>query len=325
MAGEPLDLHEVSTLMNYERASTEPRFRHAKLRELALDGAFDTRVSLPSGVWGSQENHPVKRGFIFDAEKPSGLVPEKDLPDLPSNMLGGKSLASTKDLTEADLELIYREARDHDGCYTAVSLFQHFFDLFPPATPLRVRTASGTDFETKISARVILEFYVFAPRQVSVSKMLPLGQTYITGSDNKSLHAVVGFGRPGAQNVEVVADLASMQFGIHGRGSGGEMFQLEPMDRWYDFIERVAQGLEPAKAGAARITRHPWGDDWLKGCAERVKDRWDNRSTKPWCAFCGAPSPTKRCPCKGPWYCSPAHQRSAWKFHKRYCTVQSKK
>ncbi|KII85143.1 hypothetical protein PLICRDRAFT_45285 [Plicaturopsis crispa FD-325 SS-3] len=325
MATEALGLHEISTLLNYERASTEPRFRHAKLREVAsVNGAFET-IRFPPDLWGSPQTDTHKRGFVFDTVRPT--VFDKDKPDLPSNMVAETSTvtASAKGLTEGELELIYREARDHDGCYTAITLFQHFFDLFPASTPLRVRTASGADFETTISIRTILEFDMQGPRQVTLSTVFPQNQTYITGSDYSSPHAVLGFACPGAENIWVVADLASMQFGSKGRGSGGELFQLETMDKWHEFTERVAHILVPTKRDATRIGPHAWGDPWLKKCAKRVKARWENREAEPWCGYCGAPAPTKRCPCKGPWYCSPAHQKLVWKYHKRFCTATAKK
>jgi hypothetical protein len=50
MASKPLDLHEIATLLNYERYTTEPRFRYAKLREIAStpDGVFTTASEFPA-------------------------------------------------------------------------------------------------------------------------------------------------------------------------------------------------------------------------------------------------------------------------------------
>ena len=39
-----LELHDISLLLNYERASTEPRFRHTKLREVTTNEFFDCPV-----------------------------------------------------------------------------------------------------------------------------------------------------------------------------------------------------------------------------------------------------------------------------------------
>jgi hypothetical protein len=52
--GPPLDLHEIATLINYEHASTEPRFRHMKFwdynvfptENLVLYGIPDARAVL---------------------------------------------------------------------------------------------------------------------------------------------------------------------------------------------------------------------------------------------------------------------------------------
>jgi hypothetical protein len=41
---EVLHLHDISLLLNYERASTDPKFQHAKLMDIAADG--DTPFSI---------------------------------------------------------------------------------------------------------------------------------------------------------------------------------------------------------------------------------------------------------------------------------------
>lgn len=65
-------------------------------------------------------------GFIFDIVEPP--ISRKDERDLPSNMLSAHSTsASIMNLDEKELEQIFWEARSHDGCYTAITLFQHCF------------------------------------------------------------------------------------------------------------------------------------------------------------------------------------------------------
>jgi hypothetical protein len=40
---EVLDLYDIAVLLNYERNTTEPRFRHTKLREVAFPGKISNR------------------------------------------------------------------------------------------------------------------------------------------------------------------------------------------------------------------------------------------------------------------------------------------
>lgn len=184
-----------------------------------------------------------------------------------------------------------------------------------------MRTASGVDFETTISLRTILVFTMLNPRQVTVSVVMSK-ETYITGADHSSRHAILSFVRPGGKSADVVVDLASMQFGPKGRGSGGETFRMETMDKWLDFTSTVCGNMQEYKIGSARILSHPWGEPWLEESAKRVKARWDARETDHWCGYCGALGAEKRCPCHDVWYCSQDHQKAGWKFHKRFCSTK---
>lgn len=111
----PLDLHSIATLLNYELASTDPRFRHAKLREchFSLNGqlALD---SIPRAISHlTRKGEAPTRGYVFEqVEEPA------DLRDVPSNMFSGAlQHASVDNLTEDEVEDIYWEVRGHDGCY----------------------------------------------------------------------------------------------------------------------------------------------------------------------------------------------------------------
>jgi hypothetical protein len=62
--------------------------------------------------------------------------------------------------------------------------------------------------------------------------------------------------------------------------------------------------------------------DRLKACARRVWDRWQNRETQGWCAYCGKGGKLLRCSwCKTAkvWYCCKEHQVSDRKLHKHTC------
>ncbi|KAF8972505.1 hypothetical protein BDZ97DRAFT_1692186 [Flammula alnicola] len=324
-----LDLHDVALLLNYERGSTEPRFRYTKLREVATTSDFKS-IILPVPEW--TEAAVPRIGFVFDRKQPS-TQEERDEPDLPSNILPNPIppdlRSNLAQLTPKELETYYWQARNHDGCFKAITLFQHFVDLFPEFTRVRVRTVEGKDktrnYTTLADDRMIVEIRFFHPTSVSVSAVFPDNKTYITGSEPSSLHAVLGFAAPGSK-LDTILDLASLQFGDVGRGSkGNSLFVLEPIFQYAARLDKFAQGNDLQEAKLSQRIRDSTtpDNDWLKTVAQRAKDRWEKRATVPWCGHCGAPPKgqvLKTCAkCKSAWYCDPGHQLAAWPFHKHFC------
>ena len=328
---DALDLHSLAVLINYERASgpaADPRFRYAKLREVASNGKFHS-VAFSNKEWDNVPENRAKRGFIFDTIPPPADHPDEA--DLPTNMLSPRSELTAASISEHELETIFWEVRGHDGCYQSIAVFQELADLYQPSHSLRVRLHNGTDFITTLSTRVILEFTLQAPKQTTMSVVLgqPIHsgsrvhmQSRYTGESTEMLHSVWGFARPGEHNVSVVLDLASMQFGAAGRGKSGDFFVLDTMDGWYDYVERIVIGCEAFRT-SQRIM--PGNDAererWHKRVAERVKARWDARAVDHWCGLCGKPDAFKCCGrCGQEYYCSEAHSRAAWKYwHKKWC------
>lgn len=323
-----LDLHDISLLLNYERGTTEPRFRHAKLREVVTDD-FKT-VLLPIPQW-KQAKVP-KTGFVFD--KPKGYLSraEKLEPDLVSNMLPVPIPPLLQNLNYKDLELYYWQARNHDGCYRTVTLFQHFIDLFPSeSTSIRVRFVDHNKPKTfccSASARFIIEMKLYEPKSLNVSCVLPHNSTYLTGADPVMDHAVLAFPPPPNQDEpEAILDLASLQFGEAGRGFNGKgIFVLEPVDQYMTRLNNYARRNDFKNAKLSiRINAAP-DDEFLQEVARRAKERWDKRNTEKWCQHCGAPSrhgiPLKRCAkCRVAHYCDKDHQLAAWQYHKHFCVA----
>jgi hypothetical protein len=328
---DSLDLHSLAVLINYERASgpvSDPRFRYAKLREVASDGKFTT-VQFPDNQWDEVPDDRSKRGFLFDTILPP--VDHDSEADLPTTILGPRSEPSATSLSAEELEIIFWEVRGHDGCYQSIAIFQELADLYKPSQSLRIRLRDGTDFITTLSARAILEFTLQEPKQTTLSVVLETSrsadahvtsQCRYTGESAKMLHSVWGFARPDEENVSAVLDLASMQFGAKGRGKSGDFFVLDTMDRWKKNLEQVVQGCEPYRA-SQRI--RPGSDaereNWYKKVAERVKERWEARAVSHWCGLCGKPDAWKCCGrCRKEYYCSEAHSGAAWKhWHKKWC------
>lgn len=120
MSAEPfLDLHDLAVLVNYERATTEPRFRHAKLRECSIrsDGLLRfLTIGIPDDILAPRHGVAPARGFVFDTVPGTGG--KKGELDLPTNMRGSpKEHNSVAMLSEQDLETVYWEVRGHDGCF----------------------------------------------------------------------------------------------------------------------------------------------------------------------------------------------------------------
>ncbi|KDR68725.1 hypothetical protein GALMADRAFT_256547 [Galerina marginata CBS 339.88] len=316
-----LDLYDISLLLNYERASTEPRFRQTKLREVATTDDFKT-VRLLTPIW--QEATVPRTGLVFDRTRPPPK--KRDEPDLPTNMLASPIPNNLKSLTPKELETYYWQARNHDGCFRTVTLFQHFIDLFPDFTRVRVRTVTKDKprtYSTLASDRVIVEFQLFEPANMTMAMVLPDNQTHISGGQPIVDHAVLGFSAPAA-NVDTILDLASLQFGDVGRGvKGRSLFVVEPIEQYVSRLSKYANHHDFHQAKhSLRINDAP-DSDWLREVAKKVKERWDNRINEHWCGHCGAPplgEDLKRCaPCKQAYYCNSEHQLAAWPFHKHFC------
>lgn len=102
-----------SVLANYERATSDERFRYAKLREVAIAGGTFKTAKFPAEGWADVKLTP-KRGFIYDRiDDGTGSV------DLPTNMIreGPGTHASARALSAKDLDNVYWQTRGHDGCY----------------------------------------------------------------------------------------------------------------------------------------------------------------------------------------------------------------
>jgi hypothetical protein len=185
-----LELDDISLLLNYERASTEPRFRHTKLREVTTNQL--STICFLSPEW-RRVTRP-KIGFMFNRAKQTKS--SRDEPDLPSNMLPRIIPASLSHLLSKELETYYWQARNHDGCFTTVTLFQHFIDLFPDFTRIlvcRVDKDKALVYSTYASDRLIMEMDLHEPHSVSMSVVLPDNQTYITGEDPTMVHVTIPF------------------------------------------------------------------------------------------------------------------------------------
>ncbi|KAG9194663.1 hypothetical protein G6011_04698 [Alternaria panax] len=317
-----LDLYDIAVLLNYERSTTEPRLRHTKLREVAFPGTEPQTVAL---------NSPVNQGWNENActwiilDQQQAITP--DAPDLPTNFLREDKIRDNT-LSNEQLETLFHQARNHDGCYQAISLLQIFFALFQDETKLRVRhfpygKGPGSSYTTTISRRVVIEESFRNPKFTTAICVLPEGTMYTSGHESELKHAVVGFSPHDSETVQSFLDLSSMQFGDIGRGPGPKGKQLFALDTAEEFAMRfskLAKGTDSSKSQRTLTISGTPADDWLEEVALRAKKRWDNRANEKWCGHCGAPRAKSKCAgCGDAYYCGREHQKMAWGFHKGYC------
>ncbi|KAJ3851809.1 hypothetical protein EV368DRAFT_42349 [Lentinula lateritia] len=333
---ETIDLYDIALLLNYERASSEPRFRNSKLREVATH-EFDFRsVMIKTPLWTAHKG--AKDGFVFQRIKRAIHDSDESEPDLPSNILSPQVMSPlARDITQlapSRLETIYWQARGHDGCFKSVAILQYFLDLYAIDPLLRIRLANGREYVTSSSPTSIsiVEYDLLVVKHLTLAVVLPDNQTYITGSSDQPRfrHAVVSFdSHPYNGDNEIILDMASMQFGETGRGPGRKgkcMFVLESLGDYKKRLLTVAGGFEKAKV-SSRITPDPnqANEAWMWKVAKKAKERWEKRGEHHWCGHCGRPLANgpglKRCSrCRQVYYCDEEHQKMAWSsHHKSWC------
>ncbi|KAJ3751257.1 hypothetical protein DFH05DRAFT_175024 [Lentinula detonsa] len=332
---EILDLYEIALLLNYERTSSEPRFRYTKLLEVASHELDFQTLLINTPIWTAHKG--PKDGFVFQRMEPAVIADtgSREVPDLPSNMLPQIVYPLARDITQLApdrLETIYWQARGHDSCFKSVAILQHFFDLYTTDPFIRIRLADGKEYFSSPSTRSIIEYELLTVQRLTIAVVLPENKAYATGSADQPRfkHAVVVFESHSYNGgVQTVLDLASMQFGDTGRGpghSGKGTLVLESLDDYHNRLSSVAAGFRTTKI-SYHITPDPneVNEAWMKKVAERAKERWENRNDHHWCGHCARPLANgpelKRCSaCRDAYYCHREHQIKAWfSHHKRWC------
>ncbi|KAF8907651.1 hypothetical protein CPB84DRAFT_1744561 [Gymnopilus junonius] len=290
-----LDLHDISLLLNYERAATEPRFRHAKLREVATTSDFQTiRVLDPE--WA--KTTVPRTGLVFDRARPPPNSKDSDGVDEPT-CLRIYSPAGTYKYKEShvkaarDVLLAKQEPR------------RHLIDLFPQFIRIRVRTVEKDKpriYSTLALERLIVEFNLIEQNSLTVATVFPDNMTYISGADPTIIHAVLGFATPGG-DIDTILDLASLQFGDVGRGFKGRgLFVLEPIAQYLSRLDKFAK-------------RNTFKQAKL---SQRINDAPDTLVRALWGSSAWS-RPQEVYKMQKAYYCDAEHQLAAWPFHKHFC------
>ncbi|KAH8784392.1 hypothetical protein BGZ57DRAFT_974008 [Hyaloscypha finlandica] len=302
-ASPPIPLRTLTILLNYERCIADLRFRGCKLfnstfadptliDNMASDNLMHQTI-LPRKPASVKQVH--LHAFRIESDQVTGTPSTNDIIDRNAPL-------DVQALPFAQRELIYHESRGHDGCYKAIELYQHFFELCPPVS-------TGMKVGGSTSGK---------------------GGTIVTGLDQESLHSALGFAAPGMGNVDFVVDMTRMQWGEAGRGSLGELYYLGSVAGYYRAMENVCDDIEEVGYGATHVAPSIHTDA-MKSCASRVWERWENRDTEGWCDYCGGPDSSERrllncsaCKETKVRYCCKEHQKAGWKLHKFTCEKKKK-
>ncbi|KAH8747093.1 hypothetical protein F5882DRAFT_422573 [Hyaloscypha sp. PMI_1271] len=337
-ASPPIPLRTLTILLNYERCIADLRFRGCKLfnstfadptliDNMASDNLMHQTI-LPRKPASVKQVH--LHAFRIESDQVTGTPSTNDIIDCNAPL-------DVQALPFAQRELIYHESRGHDGCYKAIELYQHFFELCPPGQNLSIQIENETPVLVSPFSRRILEFKMKGPKLLTVSTGMKVGGstsgkggTIVTGLDQESLHSALGFAAPGMGNVDFVVDMTRMQWGEAGRGSLGELYYLGSVAGYYRAMENVCDDIEEVGYGATHVAPSIHTDA-MKSCASRVWERWENRDTEGWCDYCGGPDSSERrllncsaCKETKVRYCCKEHQKAGWKLHKFTCEKKKK-
>lgn len=265
-SSDVLDLVDIATLINYERTSREPRFRHMKLRDVVSPGE-------PTNCEGLPPTLDSATAYVFDDL--SDAVDANE-PDLPSNMLSTNTLARVHSMTTKQLETVFYQARAHNSCFASIVILQYLCLQLPPSTPLRIRHGAPKDnrsppfeYTTRVDTFRLVQQTFINPRQATVAMLMPRGDALVSGfalpgdpdaatAENphtRFTHAVAGFAQipDGADRVHALLnvddftsflDMSSLQFGNVGRGPGPKGQGLFALDTREEYMERLAKIAE---------------------------------------------------------------------------------
>ncbi|KAF7946531.1 hypothetical protein EAE96_009528 [Botrytis aclada] len=339
MAPEPIPLRTLTTLLYYERLVSDPRYK---------------RTSLHSSTIADQTILPRLKGNVFIESRPASIQninvhtfhhdistpdpapdPAQETSTTPATCTIHASCdLATRSLSSTQLENIFYESRSHDGCYKALTLFQEFFFLCSSNQQLSIQIKNEKPILIKPFPRSIIEFKLTGPKLMSVQslKLRNGGATYITGGENEGFHSILGFPRPGTGVGQIanldeffVVDMTRMQWGK--RGLFGEPYFLGKGGDWQDAMDTICDGMEELGIGASWISENEH-TEWMRKCAKRAWDRWNDRENAGWFDYCGVRGKLSACAeCKKGgkkiWYCGVEHQRKGWKLHKFTCEKET--
>jgi hypothetical protein len=151
----PVPLRTLTTLLNYERCASDPRFQKSQLvhstfadQALILRATPELRRLLATKPATIEQIH--MHAFCTESDD-SGTPSTNDV-------MSPNAFPAAQALTFAQREFIYHESRGHDGCYKALALYQAFFDLCPLDQQVSIQIKKENPILVTPFLRQIVEF-----------------------------------------------------------------------------------------------------------------------------------------------------------------------
>jgi hypothetical protein len=326
-----IDLHDLATILLRERLLTEPRFKHAHLREVN-DGSVPRTLlrDTPLPVLDSlPKNIPHVAYFLFEDNT---RTPEEDIDLIKVTYTGGSPLTAT------EFETLFWTFRHHDSGYTLAHAMQLVLDALPADTQLRIRTSQGHVLTVPATSFSIVEVPIIAHTNTYICKLRSKGVSGGTTGFNASQYTMgesgsfpwvyLLFSDEGSteeQDSSVVLDLVSPMLGF--RGLGGEIFSMERQQEYLaKLLPRGAFLGRPFK-NTSRIVYRPGGlpIDEAVALSERVFSKLKRGEGMFFCAYCGKEMVKLLCTaCRKVRYCDKGCQVKGWKYHKNWCKTDAR-
>ncbi|KAF5869546.1 uncharacterized protein Bfra_010740 [Botrytis fragariae] len=288
MAPESIPLQTLTTLLNYERLVSDPRYKSTSLHSstiadqtllLRLEGNALIRKR-PASIQKINVHT-----FHYDTSTPDST---QDLTLETSTTLATCTIhpscdLATRPLSSTQLEDIFYESRSHDGCYKALMLFQEFFSFCSSDQQLSIQIKNEEAILVDPFPRSIIEFKLTGPKLMSVQSLQLRngGATYITGGENEGFHSTLGFPKPGTSVGQIVnlddffvVDMTRMQWGK--RGMFGKPYFLGKGGDWQDAMDIICDDMEELGIGASWISENQH-TELMRKCAKRAWNRWIDR------------------------------------------------
>ncbi|KAH6722623.1 hypothetical protein BKA61DRAFT_729934 [Leptodontidium sp. MPI-SDFR-AT-0119] len=320
---EPIPLRTLTVLLAYEKMATDPRFvDHGLVVSSTADPGVLAAGEMQNPSFFSSCPRTIIRRSLHQFEQVN---------DAPSSIestamckVSPNAGPEVKNLTVAQLDSIYYESLGHNGCYSSISLYQYFFQLCPPDQRISIQIKNEEPVIVDPSTRQTIEFGIMGPKPWTVVLKDSSPSTLLNGGKDGDAHAILGFPYPGSKFVNAVVDLSRMQYGEVGRGSFGEFYFVGSYEDYCDSTEKniCTQLQNRGTANYMNPSSDLVEEARLKGCTERVWERWQNRHKQGWCAHCGKGGKLLKCSgCRQSqtWYCCKEHQVAGWKLHKHTC------
>ncbi|KUJ13715.1 uncharacterized protein LY89DRAFT_672006 [Mollisia scopiformis] len=322
---EPIPLRTLITLLHYELMVSDPRYEGTALFQTSFaDPAVIARIQ--KQFVSDAEKHPESiEKMVFHQFNEHKSSSKEPIP-LTTCEIHPHANEMVKRLTPIEVEQIYLESRNHDGCFKAIGLFQFFFELCPAGQMISIQVGNEAPLIVNPKDRACTEFAIGGPKLITLASTMIPGQvkTYHTGARENEDHAVVVFNVKGPAETQVVVDMTRSQYGIAGRGTFGERYFLGNIEEWLTSMDKVCNNTTTLLTRSTNFPRtKSENENRIEACAKKVWERWQNRVKEQWCAYCGKPGVELKkcngCKAKKICYCCGDHQKSDWKLHKMTC------